>query len=282
MAVIIQTSFEDYNVAGPPNENLSLIDNGWSASSGIGVVSGGAHTGAKSVLNETGALQWEHGYLGRSITAEAWFNVDSSAPIVSGPNIQIASSLGTPGSSNWPVTAVCDTGTTDLILYLFDVEVARVEDVCVRDTYQKLRVEAKFSTVNEDGDDVNEDGCVKCYLDDVLVINVTGQKVAATSVGWGSDENEYDIIYIQAVGNIDDVLIANDELTCGGVTPGGPPPNDSNPCCGSGPDPTDPNPSTTPNPGNVPVPLQPWTPQCDGGGVVPSAADVVDVEVWTL
>lgn len=61
-----------------------------------------------------------------------------------------------------------------------------------------------------------------------------------------------------------------------------PPPDDSTPCCGSGPDPDNPDPSSTPNPGDPSIPLQPWTPQCAGGGTVPFAADVTDAESWAL
>jgi hypothetical protein len=143
-------------------------------------------------------------------------------------------------------------------------------------------VEWFLSSVNATLDDVLPDGCLRVFVDGVSVYAGSGLKVYCTDVGWPSGINSFDVIQFGGDGWCDDIVISDDTQSCLSLAGGSPPPNESTPCCGSGPDPTDPNPSTTPNPGNVPVPLQPWTPQCDGGGMVPSAADVTDVEVWTL
>lgn len=57
------------------------------------------------------------------------------------------------------------------------------------------------------------------------------------------------------------------------------PPNGSVPCCGTKPDtPLGPNPGETP----TYPPLQPWDRECEGGGIVPTDVDVVDLEEWSL
>jgi hypothetical protein len=73
-----------------------------------------------------------------------------------------------------------------------------------------------------------------------------------------------------------------------GVTPPSPssiPPDDSNPCCEEMPPPG--TPGTPGEPGNTPPPvisetLPEWIRNCICGGAVPTAADLVDVEDWSL
>ena len=273
MAVLFQTSFEDYADGVAPNEDTSLIDNGWAAGSpgNPGVVSNNAHTGVKAVYNDTGALQRNTGYLGQNITIEMWAKTITDPPFSGGPSLQVASLIGSSGVTSWPITMIASHGSTDLRLTIFDVIVATAPGVVQFGTYQKFRMEVQLSTVNDAGTDVNADGQVRVYVDDALVISASDVRVAATSVNWPSDQNYWDALYWDVGGYIDDVSVSDD------VVEAEIPDNDSDPCCGSTIDPRFETSS-----GGIPRSLQPWTLNCAGGGVVQTAEDIEDLESWDL
>jgi hypothetical protein len=293
MADIITTSFEDYA------DGASLPANGWILGTGDHVVvSSGARTGTKcvDVPDGTGAMQWNTLVGGRYVTIGYSCNVDSTGgvfgPPLAGPNLQIASSLGSDGITRWPIQLFA-FGSTDVQLYIFDVLVATAAGVVVYDQYQTWRMEVRLSTVNAGGTDVNPDGCVKVYRDGGLIISAAGLRIAVTSTQWASGVNYWDQLYFDiGCGKIDDVVGTTDVVTCPSAV-GNPPPT-SNPCCGSEPPSVPPGPpGTTPEPGTPPgsqpgpveppnpfIPLPSWTPECAGGGSVPTAADEVDSESW--
>jgi len=289
----IATSFEEYADGVGPNEFDTLVDPtaglgyGWFGGSyaaipgDVGVVSSNSRTGLKAVEIEDGALPWQPvgGQNGdRYLAVEAWFK-PGGVGSVRGPNIQISSAVGSSGTA-WPifVGASASGPGLDLEVYVFDVLVATVIGAFSTGAYQKLRIEVLLSTVEDGGSDVNADGYVKAFVDGVQVYNSGLIRVATNSVEWASLENGWFEVSFRVNGYVDDVSIVRDSTT----TPGEIPPNNSTPCCGAGPGPGNPNPSSTPNPGSTPIPLQPWTPQCAGGGTVPSAADVTDLESWAL
>lgn len=140
----------------------------------------------------------------------------------------------------------------------------------------QMTAKIRFSTVSSG--DANLDGRLQIFVNGTSVLDLDHIKVYATTSGFGAGNNTVDRIAFHLQNTwLDDVTVTDEDI------PDVPPPNDSAPCCGSGGDPRpDPGNPSGPNPGDVPTPLQPWTPQCSGGGMVPSAMDVVDQEVWVL
>lgn len=158
----------------------------------------------------------------------------------------------------------------------FDI-IDSADNVYTPGTFTKLRVEWQMSTLEPDLS-INPDGYITVFVNDVAIIDEQGIPVMTDD----PDLPNWDAIAFGPMGVLDDMEVGyiTDEV----VEPEPDPVlhNDSTPCCTSGPGHSDPDPNSTPNHGTVPIPLQPWTPQCDGGGLVPSAADVPDVEVWAL
>jgi len=296
MATHIVTSFEEYADGAGANEYDTLVDPtagmgyGWFGGvydpipGEVRVISSDAHTGAKSVQNEGGSLPW-HPQGGansdRCLTVEAWFK-PGGVGATRGPKISVSSAVGVDGVSRWPIDvgALGSGPGIDLEVWVMDVLLGTVAGAFGSGSYQKLRTQIQFSTVEAGGADINPDGFVKAYVDDVQVFDSGLTKVATNSVGWAGLDNDWFEVSFRVNGYIDDVSIVSSATACSGSD--APPPDDSDPCCGAGPDPDNPNPSSTPNPGDTPIPLQPWTPQCAGGGTVPFSGDVSDAESWAL
>lgn len=220
MATVFSTDFESYGVTGSPTENQSLLDNGWvtGTHSQNFVQASNAHSGSKSVKIANGAIERDlAGPFGASVTMEMWAKADAGLGTAKGPSLQIASTLGSDGSTRWIVGVFTPDGTDDLELNLFDTTIATAAGVIVTGTYQQIRMAVRFSTVNDTLDDVNEDGCVSVFVDGVRVINQSNIRVAATSVNWATGENYWDILYFDIDGYVDDVLITDDEVTCASI-----------------------------------------------------------------
>ena len=121
-------------------------------------------------------------------------------------------------------------------------------------------IQTKFTTVAADG-------YARVLIDDVEVFLFNGpiQKGAATTLN---------AVHVRPGGKFTNLEVYDTAATVPG--------NDSTPCCGDTVDPSDGG--STPGdklPEDPTVTLPPWTPDCEGGGTVPTAADIVDAEDWT-
>jgi hypothetical protein len=209
-----------------------------------------------------------------------------------------------PGSG-WPLGTVSDnpfqirkTNATDLQILVrtvasggFDPNyaVGEILNAFVLNTAFNLRVDGAISTLLETSPGVfapDTDGYIRVYVNDVLGYEFTG-KVWNGDDSFGPASSPYiNRVRCEFKGHLTNFEIWDDAAVCDG---GGeePPdedeikPSETTPCCSGGNDsPTDPgNPGDTVGP-NPYVALPAWIPACDGGGLVPTAPDLLDSENW--
>lgn len=315
MAIIIATGFEDLadgTLPGgsPPWSSSpyqdSLINAGWlpgrlgNTWPATRVVSADAHSGSKACRmgSEAEDGQSDNGGISDlqrrfisagtnpNLTVEGWFkrldfvNPNTGTLAKHGPQIKV---YGADFDIARYLGIFNPHLTNTLVLSALGVTLATVTGVFVDDVYQKLRAEFLFSSVDLTVSpiDVHADGVARVYVNDVLLVNLTAIRLGCSTEGWASDLNGYRHIQLEINGWLDDLVIHDTPATtlpdqpdlpntppcchsdcCGGDTPGGQPPG---------------------HPGPRLPPVAPdWTPDCTGGGSVPTAADVTDAESWVM
>lgn len=283
MATLLDTDFEDYAVGqgdllangwnDPTGLNTQIVStptHGGTRALGIGHLGGGVSTAYRSGINDGQQRSltidcWVYketppSGLGRGFRLSAW-NFAAGNSAVAGFQNALAGIVG---------------NQTTVRVFNADTILSAVQAPIQFDVWQHVRMEMVFSTVNDAGDDVNADGCIRGYLDGVQVINVSGVQVYGDDSTWASGINSYDTVEISIEGYFDDIVINDDPAACiSGELPPVPP---GTPCCGDTlPDPRVPN----AGPPRPPA-LQPWERNCLGGGAVPSEYDLEDAEDWAV
>jgi hypothetical protein len=119
--------------------------------------------------------------------------------------------------------------------------------------------------------DISDAGAWRIYVNGVLILEGTGDLRIPGAIGGVSVATAgtyyVDNFWLATVPSFDDAVHCP-----GGSIPI--PPSSTTPCCGSGTNP--------PGGLNTDEPYQPWTRNCDGGGIVEQVATPADVESWAV
>jgi len=256
-------TFEAYGLGDPATSGL---DANWSAS-GVTVVNSPTHAGARAVLGGTNGNMVRSAGCGSYYKASVWLFND-------GGDFGLGSSDPIPPPAGLVVQVGLDHPSEDLYISYFvhlTPHLTYLTGVVPFGVWTKVCLEVQLSTADDTF--VAADGSIRVLINDTSVFFVDNEFVTNIFNDYFPvDENIWQDIGIHVTdGNLVDDFELSDHCT--------PPPDGSVPCCGTKPDtPLGPNPGASPtNP-----PLQPWDRSCAGGGLVPTAPDVIDAEVWSL